>query len=205
MSIFYLKEVLGIKFITSNNTRRANAICLLFSFVAEALCDLDSHHFRLWEFFHAQLHAAWIVGSRFSSWALLRLLLHFHHKEMNGIPLLVLSVYCWKVLSCICSHSIKKAIFPWARVVLSCHTMSVIQSCIARQIVVAHTLAHAFILKRRCNPNNSIEISQCFFKKLWVLAASPLLVSNRGLCVAIQAIQWPGILNYPFLLGMQYM
>jgi hypothetical protein len=33
----------------------------------------------------------------------------------NGIPLQVLSMYCRKVWSRICSHSLKKAIFPWAQ------------------------------------------------------------------------------------------
>jgi hypothetical protein len=82
-------------------------------------CDLDSHHFRHKNFFarsrmrRESFGLDSVLGLRWGRCST------FITKKWNGIPLPVLSVYSWKVLSCcICSHSIKIAIFPWARVVL---------------------------------------------------------------------------------------
>ena len=75
-------------------------------------CDLDSHHFRHKNFFarsrmrRESFGLDSVLGLRWGR------CYTFITKKWNGIPLPVLSVYSWKVLSCcICSHSIKIAIF----------------------------------------------------------------------------------------------
>ena len=164
-------------------------------------CDLDSHHFRHKNFFarsrmrRESFGLDSVLGLRWGRCST------FITKKWNGIPLPVLSVYSWKVLSCcICSHSIKIAIFPWARVVLFVVTWSQISWWIL--------LSHA---QRLCKYSRleekmwfdssicvfSLNLSYFSFKKC-VLAASPLFFSDRGLCVTIHAIQRPSIMNDSF-------
>jgi hypothetical protein len=131
----------------------------------------------------------------------------FITKKRNGIPLWVLSVYSWKVLSCcICSHSIKLAIFPWAHVVLIHRhmimniVMNTAFTCTEAIQVLSAWREDAIWLLNLCV---QFEFILSFIQKARAGGVASFHFRAR-LCVTIHAIQWPRIMNTTYLLGMEH-